>query len=177
MTEITNDREYRYIDKSDWGDGPWQAEPDKRQWIDEATGLDCLLVRNHWSGHLCGYVGVPEGHPLFGLDYDTANDHAEPDEDGYRAFLVHGGLTFAGPCQEGGEESGICHIPAPGRPDRIHWFGFDAIHAWDLGPATEALLLTELRHHRRSDPETVYRTAEYMQDQCAQLAAQINAVT
>jgi len=134
------DREYTFIDKSDWGDGPWQAEPDKQQWIDEATDLDCLLVRNPWSGHLCGYVGVPEGHPLFGLHYTDADDHAEPDEDGFREFKVHGGLTFAGLCQEGGEEAGICHVPAPGRPDRIHWFGFDAMHAWDIGPATEALL-------------------------------------
>jgi len=171
------DREYRYIDKSEWGDGPWQSEPDKAQWVDAATDLDCLLVRNPWSGHLCGYVGVPEGHPLFGLKYTDADDRAAPDEDGYREFKVHGGLTFSDLCQEGGEETGICHAPAHGRPDRVWWFGFDAMHAWDLGPATEALLLTELRHRRRSDPETVYRTAAYMQDQCAQLAAQINAVT
>jgi len=114
---------------------------------------------------------------LFGLHYTDADDHAEPDEDGYREFRVHGGLTFAGLCQEGGEEAGICHVPAPGRPDRIHWFGFDAMHAWDIGPATEALLGAELLQRRMSDPETVYRTAEYMQAECAQLAAQIKAVT
>ena len=26
------------VDKSAWGDGPWQDEPDKEQWPDEATG-------------------------------------------------------------------------------------------------------------------------------------------
>lgn len=31
--------EYRTKDKSTWGDGPWQQEPDKKQWQDAATGL------------------------------------------------------------------------------------------------------------------------------------------
>ena len=53
--------EYRTMDKSVWGPGPWQNEPDKRQWQDEATGLPCLIVRNS-MGALCGYVGVSEGH-------------------------------------------------------------------------------------------------------------------
>jgi hypothetical protein len=34
------------IDKSSWGNGPWQTEPDKAQWQDEETGLPCLAVRN-----------------------------------------------------------------------------------------------------------------------------------
>lgn len=75
--------EYRTVDKSNWGNGPWQNEPDKCQWRDEATGLPCLIVRGP-SGALCGYVGVSEGHPAFGKDYDSV------------AADVHGGLTFAG---------------------------------------------------------------------------------
>jgi hypothetical protein len=171
MTNITIDREYRYLDKSAWGDGPWQSEPDKQQFIDEATGLDCLLVRNPWSGHWCGYVGVPEGHPLFGLHYDAADDHAAPDDEGYRQFRVHGGLTFADICQEGGEETSICHVPAPGRPDRVFWFGFDAAHAGDLRPG-DAPLFAKLKM-RHNTLREVYRTAEYMQAECARLAAQL----
>lgn len=53
---------YDVYDKSGWGDGPWQKEPDKAQWLDEATRLPCLAVRNNVSGTLCGYVGVPPGH-------------------------------------------------------------------------------------------------------------------
>ena len=45
--------EYRTIDKSQWGEGPWQDEPDKIQWQDEETGLPCLIVRGH-MGFLCG---------------------------------------------------------------------------------------------------------------------------
>lgn len=43
-----------------WGPGPWDGEPDKMQWTDPATGLDCLIVRNT-LGALCGYVGVTPG--------------------------------------------------------------------------------------------------------------------
>lgn len=56
-------------DKTDWGDGPWQGEPDKRQWQDKTTGLPCLMVRGP-SGSWCGYVGVPPGHAAHGLHYD-----------------------------------------------------------------------------------------------------------
>lgn len=31
-------REWRTAEKAEWGPGPWQDEPDKAQWIDEATG-------------------------------------------------------------------------------------------------------------------------------------------
>ncbi len=81
-------REWRNKDKSDWGPGPWQTEPDKRQWVDAATGLPCMMIRGH-MGFWCGYVGVPEGHPLYGDGYDAAYD---------KGATAHGGLTFAGPC-------------------------------------------------------------------------------
>lgn len=167
---ITIDRESRHVDKSEWGDGPWQRESDKMQWIDEATGLDCLIVRVPWTGHLCGYVGVPETHPAFGLDYDKANELASINEDNYRLFNVHGGLTFAGACQEGAEEDGICHVPQPGRPDRVWWFGFDMAHLDDLMPASEARL--SLWSHQRD----VYRTVEYVQGECTHLASQLAAI-
>ncbi|MGE5512362.1 MAG: hypothetical protein ACM31O_14035 [Bacteroidota bacterium] len=72
-------------DKSDWGDGPWMSEPDKRQWVDKATGLPCLIVRNS-LGALCGYVGVSKSHPAYGKDYFDVD------------VRVHGGLTFARQC-------------------------------------------------------------------------------
>ncbi len=28
-------KEWRFIDKSKWGEGPWQSEPDKMQWLDK----------------------------------------------------------------------------------------------------------------------------------------------
>ena len=81
--------EYRgVIDKTDWLRGPWDSEPDKIQWRDEATGLPCLIVRGP-AGSLCGYVGVAPGHPWHGKHYDDGCD-----------VDVHGGLTFAHGCAE-----------------------------------------------------------------------------
>ena len=79
--------EYRTVDKSAWGDGPWQSEPDKKQWLDEETGLPCLMVRGP-HGALCGYVGVPRSHPHYGKHYDHESISVE----------VHWGLTFADLC-------------------------------------------------------------------------------
>lgn len=83
--------EYRTVDKSKWERGVWDAEPDKMQWLDEATGLPCLITRNH-GGAWCGYVGVPPEHPAHGKDYNDVD------------VSVHGGLTFANRCQKHGRE-------------------------------------------------------------------------
>jgi hypothetical protein len=87
-------KEYGGMDKSHWPRGPWDAEPDKVQWQDEATGLPCLIVRNG-SGSLCGYVGVPPGHLAYGKDYGT----------GALDVDVHGGLTFASQCADQSREA------------------------------------------------------------------------
>jgi len=61
-------REWRTVDKAAWPAGPWHDEPDKRQWRDPETGFPCMVVRSS-SGNLCGYVGVPLDHPLYGCYY------------------------------------------------------------------------------------------------------------
>lgn len=101
--------EYSTLDKSKWGPGPWQQEPDKVQWQDDATGLPCLMVRNH-GGAWCGYVGVAEGHPLFAKEYGACvwpEKHEAHETDGYhyncspQAHLeAHGGITFTSYCSE-----------------------------------------------------------------------------
>lgn len=97
--------EYRTIDKSSWSRGPWDDEPDKKQWRDPATGLACLIVRNHF-GNWCGYVGVPPAHPWHGLGYsDTIPGRVKKEDWDYEnsiggAIEVHGGLTFASECRE-----------------------------------------------------------------------------
>lgn len=160
-------KEYRTVDKSSWGPGEWQDEPDKMQWQDEATGLPCLIVRNgEVTGALCGYVGVPESHPYFEKGYDDVN------------VDVHGGLTFANFCRPREDEAqGICHTPAPGEPDHVWWLGFDCAHAGDLSPAMEARL--------RRTPfgatvygggwEETYKDVGYVKQQITQLAAQLAA--
>lgn len=142
-----------------WGNGPWQYEPDKVSWVDDKSGLDCLVVRGP-GGALCGYVGVPEDHPMYGRDYPDVEFPGEtpfPD--------VNGGLTFAGPCSSTEEPSeGICHVPLEGRPDNVWWLGFDCQHAYDLAPATEDYWRT---------PYKTYKTVGYVERDCERLAQQL----
>lgn len=161
----TLERTYNTDDKTTWGDGPWQNEPDKAQWVDEATGYDCLIVRNR-GGALCGYVGVPPEHPCHGADYDAVRVKADDDESGYPD--VHGGLTYADACQEDADEAtGICHIPGDGRPDNVWWFGFDCMHAWDVAPAHRA------RDGYPSFADESYKGIGYVKREIARLAAQL----
>lgn len=150
--------EYRdIIDRNRFEEsGPWDDEPDKIQWQD-ATGYPCLIVRNG-GGALCGYVGVSEGHPMFGKDYEAAEDLA-----------VHGGITFAGPCQEDDKEHGICHIPAPGEPDHVWWLGFDCAHGGDITPSS---IIPSLRLSGRE----IYRDVSYVTAECTTLAVQLKAM-
>jgi hypothetical protein len=161
MTEATAERTYTTVDKSGWGDG-LADEPDKVQWIDEATGLDCLIHRGP-TGALCGYVGVPPGHPYYGRDYDDVD------------VDVHGGLTYGRPCQEGHPEGeGVCHIPEPGRPKDVWWLGFDCAHAGDARPAHNAEFLSAVGRPRSITWET-YRDIDYVRAETAHLAQQLVA--
>lgn len=140
------------VDRTGWPMGPWDNEPDRVEWRDPTTGLPCLLRRHSHFGTWCGYVAVPPGHPWHGrdsLDIDAS---------------VHGGVSFAGPCDD--DEEGpdrICHVPQPGEPDNVWWFGFDCAHGWDLAPG---YLFETLQQGQ------TYRTLDYARDQCQQLAAQ-----
>lgn len=145
----------REMDKSRWGKGPWDQEPDRLEWRDEATGLPCLIVRND-MGALCGYAGVPKGHPWHGLNYTEVDGDIE----------VHGGLTYANRCQ-----GHICHVPAPGEPDDVWWFGFDCSHAFDLTPGLSAFLGRGFSFSR----EETYRDVPYVREQVTRLAGQLAA--
>src|SRR5881397_2025724 len=103
--------------KKQWGSGPWQAEPDHVEWIDEATDMPCIANRNMILGHWNGYVAIPPGHPYLENKVDVK---------------VHGGITFRGPCNK---KVGICSEQA--RED-IEFIGFDCGHCFDLSPGMEA---------------------------------------
>lgn len=99
------------INKSGWPRGPWDVEPDQASFVH--AGLSCEIRRHHWSGHLCGYVHIPEGHPWRGID--SCDDRSL--DDAHK--LVHGGLTFA----DG---------------ERI---GFDCAHYGDMCPGDQGLTI------------------------------------
>ena len=150
-------KQWTTVDKTGWGMGPWQDEPDKVQWRDESTGYPCLIVRAP-SGALCGYVGVGYEHPAFGKHYDGVD------------VSVHGGLTYSGECQEHEDEgAGICHVhPGAGR---VWWLGFDCAHYGDMTPQYDSQLLGALRHEG-----STYKDQHYVAREVAELAEQLNAM-
>lgn len=157
--ELDARRVWATVDKSRWGPGPWQDEPDKAHWVDTETDLDCLVVRGPMSAW-CGYVGLPPGHRLHGRRYD---------DDELLDVSVHGGLTFADRCMEGlpaGE--GVCHVPLPGRPDDVWWLGFDCGHYTDVVPAMVSRMPSGLRN-----PHATYRTLDYVRRETTRLAEQL----
>lgn len=107
--------------------GPWDDEPDREEW--RHLGLACLARRNSMGGW-CGYVAIPEGHPLHG-NIKRAEEELH----------AHGGITYA----KVGCHGEICHVPQPGESDNPMWVGFDCAHYDDVLPA---MLAMPYRHSR-----------------------------
>lgn len=154
-------KEYSFIDKSIWPEGVWTSEPDKVQWPDADTGLPCIAKRHPRSGFWCGYVGVSEGHPMFGESYESPN------------VDVHGGLTYANTCQVKDDEHGICHVPGEGEPEHVWWFGFDCAHHGDMSP--QDLVYAKRGYPFNIGPDEHYRPLDYVKRECASLARQLVA--
>ena len=101
-----------------WPRGRWDEEPDVVEWRE--SGVSCLVVRMSDIGHLNGYVGVPEGHPWWGVGYDDIK------------CGVHGGLTYSA-------HATWEHLPDMGAPITVNdeglwWVGFDCNHSGDFAP-------------------------------------------
>ncbi len=159
---IDTTKTWTTVPKDDWGRGPWQHEPDKIQWYDEDTGMACLIVRGPF-GALCGYVGVESGHPLHGVHHDECG-----------AIYAHGDINYSAPCAEVADESRhICHVPAPGRSDKVWWFGFDCAHAGDISPATLSAIREVDEELARPLIGDTYRTVGYVRDEVRRLARQL----
>ena len=143
-----------------------------KAWITQA-GLEARVILIHGTHH-CGYVGVPKGHVLFGLDYDAPANRSLPLDTpiGGRSIMtllcldpnnltlaqlfdVHGSLTFAGPLGD------YAH------GDGLHWFGFDCAHCDDarLDPDTGDLANLWPGQH--------FWTADEVEAECESLAKQI----
>jgi hypothetical protein len=163
--------------KKRWSQGPWLNEPDRETWVTLA-GLPGLIRRNP-GGALCGYVAVPESHPLHGIGYSEeveclggqlktrmqqpVGEHpsfaillagafgGELGKSPDVVFVVHGGLTFAGRRRNEEPES--------------WWFGFDCSHYGDYSPAYD-----------KDDNTGEYRDIEYVRAEVESLAAQLAAV-
>lgn len=159
METVTETVKKQLVDKKEWGEGPWQSEPDRIEF--EHAGLPCLITRHEELGHLCGYVAVPPGHPLHGKSYSDQDERAN-------ALLAHGGITYTNFCQ-----GKICHVPKPGEPDDVWWFGFDCGHWSDLSPAAVTFYS---KGTSRCFLNGTYRDLTYVRANCEKLAEQLAAV-
>ena len=126
--------EHKWIDKAAWGPGPWVDEPDWVQWLDDDTGMPCVMTRNMF-GVWVGYVGLPESHRWFGQPRDEIK------------LSVHGGTTFAGEGDIDDEFTPVLMALCPYK--RVWWVGIDFGHApWDFLPALVAATPPEMAHAR-----------------------------
>ncbi len=140
-------------DRSLWGRGPWDNEPEDRiAFVDADTGYHCLMLRND-NGAWCGYVAIPKTHRAAvnsGLNYEDY------------AVTVHGSLTYADHCT-GDPKRGICHAVPHGEEDAVIWLGFDTAHGYDVVPG-----------YAWSDG--VYRDKQYVRQEVLSLAKQLKAL-
>ena len=159
----------------------------ERDWITLA-GLRAVVIvvlRDDGSRrHRCGYVRIPEGHPLHKVHYNaqvptitkelleaqsigkcslilvlTAGCGAD-DENSIRRspdilFDVHGGLTYA---------NGLNDYPVK-TEGSVWWYGFDCAHAGDrtIDPGL----------YDFHGPGDVARSREYVEAECESLASQL----
>lgn len=149
---------WNFMNKSDWGDGPWQTEPDKVEWVD-AYGFVCIARRNH-SGAWCGYVGIPPSHPFHKMPYDDI------------PVYVHGGLTYADKCNPQADGTGVCHETDD--EDDLWWFGFDCCHWNDYPPALD----TKLKQVGAPSVFEIisYKPLHYVEKEIASLARQLRDI-
>lgn len=126
-------------------------------------GYQCSVIFQTLC-HRCGYVGVPKGHSLYGLDYDEFQ------------IDCHGGLTYANPTLYGHEDE-----------TDIFWIGFDCAHCndgkdYEAGHkyfADDATHIEMMNHWEEFDKQypcgEEVRTQEYVEEQYRKIVDQLIA--
>lgn len=157
-------------------------------------GLRCIGIAITDQGHRCGYVGVPKGHVLYGIEYsenlpdavsfvteEILHDATIGSRGAMPVFIaaipgninrldvvidVHGSLTYSG-----GGEGGKYPVP----DTDLWWFGFDCAHCDDakdfsiMDDLTKDLYAEGLRWCNRG----TVRSKEYVEQHLRLLARQL----
>ena len=130
----------------------WENEPDELRWVDEKTGMDCLILRHPSLKHLCGYVRVPFiVQP--GCSWCNCR-HTTPNGKILGEIRVHGGITFDGKFEH------LKDLSIDG-----FWYGFDCAHSGDFSPGTLKYGFV---------PNETYRNIAYVKAECEKLAEQLS---
>ena len=158
----------------------------ERVW--EHAGSKCVVAAMP-IGHRCGYVGVSEAHPLFGVGYDEecdtltkphkevmggdigkrgiipilcAGDSPRPDV----VFDAHGGLTYSG--------DGNYPIDTD---EPLWWFGFDCGHCGDAQDPSIMDKTSLSGYDMYPFDGGEIRTTEYVVEEVNRLAEQLSELT
>ena len=164
------------LDKNDWPDGPWKDEPDVVYWIDEVSGLECLIIRNEDMGNLNGYVIVSEGHPAYGGDLSSQ---------GVFEWAIKGCFDI----NYNADEIPQC------APDVAEWFagrklwvyGFDCGHAMDLTPGRPPLTgvpetdeaireMAMMTHESKVSAGATYKDLDFVKEYVLEIARKLARV-
>jgi hypothetical protein len=126
------------------------------------------------TGHLCGYVGIPKSHSLYGKKYNfkikveniediKINNNwlgafCETELDKNLVSIstvseVHGGITYS-------EDHLSCF---DGIFENLWWFGFDCLHCDDVRPFMDDI-------EQKYPQEGVYRNFEYVKNETIKLS-------
>lgn len=140
----------------------------EKEWI--SNNLKCIVVFQK-GGYRCGYVEVPQTHPLFRKIYtEYLNKSTNIEIKDF--FKVHGGITFSGEFSE------------YSTTDTDWCFGFDCAHwndkqDFDLAekyfPEEKALysILKNTSTIFTSEKNCSIKTLNYVVEQCESLAKQL----
>jgi hypothetical protein len=161
---------------------PWKYEPNRLE--TEINGYPALIIRTK-NSHLCGYIGIPETHKFYGVDYSEIPAY------------VHGGLTYG----DYGNDDHIGELYYKPKENNdgnnLYWLGFDCAHAGDYTPGSYESMLDaitkkyisegysyikavqlakenkDVKLFKQSNDET-YRTIGYVLDELVRLASQLD---
>ena len=154
----------------------WLNEPEHIEFT-SAAGYHCTINRVSGSGYLCGYVGIPPNHPMYGCESNDCclaiQSHLQNIKDssvgkrGVINLLCHDGedVTLTRPDMAIDVHGSITysrdHDPR-GKKIGLWWFGFDCCHAGDHCPDRGIVI-----------GSSVYRNIKYVKAECERMAAQL----
>lgn len=154
-------QEWHTQDKSTWGEGDWQNEPDQAQWISKS--LPCLIIRNS-NGNFCAYIGVPATHPYYNKHHDDV------------VLYAHGNVNFSGKQIPKDDKQAEDCDSADSTNETVWWFGFSCDHVCDYQPAKHIRNQSDDQIAIDTANNGTYRNIHYVMCEVETLVGQLASV-